>query len=812
MNLQDGMQRILRSFGGPLLPLLILSSSPAEVLFSDDFSGGATPLHGITPVVTTDGTSWVAAPVFSANGTVAGGASGASATLRLVPVEGYVYTLDASLSGVSLLGIDDRQWLALGFATGQSNATGTGHRFISNAVVGRAWMIFRGGGALFDNTAFLTSTTGGETWTNWPSFPAGVGGDIDLRITLDTTGSLGNSIATWWAKRPADEDYTIVRPATVVPDAATISSVGFARSSHQINATLTHFSLNVEGDGPPPPPPTPDPVVTFIPVSDGDPSTDENGYAGSAINSIAFAQNNLITIGNQQIISYYRRHANNAGDPQNNTVVVARREIGSGQWEIFPTDFQSFNINDTHNVISCAIDGDGFLHMSWGMHNHSLLYAKSAAPVSGNAPIEMISLGTAGMTGQETSVTYPKFQTLPDGDVVFLFRMGGSGNGDWYLHRYDTSTATWSPIHATSNGTTRPLFQGRGQSPNNCFYPDRLTLGPDGMLHLSGVFRYNASSLAGETGYQTNHRYVYLRSPDRGDTWQRSDGSTIDLPVINNASFLNLGESHVPEIVEDLPEGHSIINEQGLTTDRQGRPIIATWFAANAQSGDHTRQYHIYFYNGTTWQRRTLSARTLDNPAQKFAEAQLSSSRMGRPIVLTDAEDRIIVLYNDNRFDGITAVFSLPLAQDPDRLHWTRVNLTHQNLGNWEATYDEERWKRDNVLHMLYQPLPGMGMSYAGQNNSSPVSVVEWNARVFFSGPPTWTVDTVTDPGQASVRVQTQVGFRYDLRSSTDLDFSEAPAVTLPGDGFWRELGRWPTIEPRRFWQLQRIEEPTDGL
>lgn len=554
------------------------------------------------------------------------------------------------------------------------------------------------------------------------------------------------------------------------------------------------------------------PLAFLIPVTDGNPATDENGYAGSAINSIAFAQNNLITVGDQQFISYYRRHASDPGHPANNTVVVARRQLGDGHWEIFPTNFYSFNINDTHNVISCAIDGDGYLHMSWGMHVHALLYAKSDAPVTGTAPIRMVSLATAGMTGQETTVTYPKFQTLPDGDVVFLFRMGGSGNGDWYLHRYNTATATWSPIHSNASGGTQPLFRGRGQNPNNCFYPDRLTLGPDGMLHLSGVFRYNSSSQAGETGYQTNHRYVYLRSADRGNTWQRSDGSTINLPVVNNASFLNLGPSHVAEIVEDLPEGHSIINEQGMTTDRAGRPIIATWFAANAARGDHTRQYHIYFHNGTTWQRRTVSARNLDNPATKFSEAQLGTSRMGRPVVLTDADDRIIVVYNDNRFDGVTVVFTLPLAQDPDRLHWTRMNLTSENLGNWETTYDEERWKRDGVLHMLYQKLPGMGMSYSGQNHSTPVAVLEWNASAYFNSPTRWRVDTMSTPGQATVLARTKIGFRYDLRTSTDLDFSSPPVVSGSGDGDWLDFGSWPMNEPRRFWRLERVEQATNEL
>jgi len=462
-----------------------------------------------------------------------------------------------------------------------------------------------------------------------------------------------------------------------------------------------------------------------------------------------------------------------------------------------------------------AIDGDGYLHMSWGMHNNSLLYARSNAPVTGTDPIQMVSLGTAGMTGQETQVTYPKFVTLPDGDLLFMFRMGMYGNGDWYLHRYTTSTATWAPVHPNGSGVTQPFIRGRAPLPtaHNSFYTDRITVGPDGMIHLSGVFRYRpVSSPTGETGYQTNHRYSYLRSPDRGDTWQRSDGSTINLPVVNNASFLDFGAAHVPEIVEDLPEGSSLVNQQGLTTDSQGRPIIATWFAANALSGDHTRQYHIYFHNGSIWQRRTISARDIDNPAQKFTEAQLRNSRMGRPLVITDADDRIIVVYNDNRFDGITVVFTLPLAQDPDRLHWSRMNITHENLGLWETTYDEVRWKRDGVLHMLYQKLPGIGMSYAGQNNSTPVAVAEWDADAYFNGPVHWELDTTSEPGQATVWAPAHAGFRYHLRTSTDLDFGAEPVETRVGDGYWHGFGTWPMNENRRFWQMQRTEEATGGL
>ena len=796
-----------------VMAVLLVSSIAAlaeTTLFFHTFDGDSGSLNGI-PVDDGAG-NWIAAHVVTAGGVFTTGAG--SATLPLVPVHGEIYTLDARITGVT----GNSNWVALGFANGRSSGATTSDRFISDNVMGTAWMLFRGDNGASANSAFRGNGSGTDGGINDPAswvalnFQDGsTPGSIDLRILLDTTGGSGAWKVTWLAKPPAETIYTVVRPEAAVLNEANFTSVGFAFANAGVNGTIESFSLSYTGD---PPPPPPEPLVSYIPVTDGDPATDDNGYAGSTINAIAFAQDNLITVGDRQFISYYRRHANDSSHPDNNTVVIGRRDVGGEVWEIFSTPFVSFNINDTHNVISMAIDGEGFLHISWGMHAHPLLYAKSTTSVLGDAPIVMTSLGTAGMTGQESGVTYPKFLALPDGDVLFLFRELGSGNGDWYLNRYDTGTGTWSPVHANGNGAAQPFFKGSGFSITNCFYPDRLTLGPDGALHISGVFRYNSSSQASpkESGYQTNHRYVYMRSMDDGTTWQRSDGSTVSLPAINNAVFLNLGDAHVPEIVKDLPEGHSIMNESGMTTDSAGRPIIANWWADNASAGDHTRQYHIFFLDENGWHQRTLSARDIDNPAQKFSEGQLASSYMRRPVVLTDAADRIIVIYNDNRFPGITAVFSEPLAQDPARERWTRMNITHEDLGLWEATYDEPRWKQDGVLHMLYQKLPSPGISYAMSNNSTPVSVVEWNAHAYFNDPVRWEVDFTATPGHVSISAPAHSGFRYDLRKSADLDFSAPPAASVTGDGRWWDFGTWSLDGPRGFWRLDRIEEASGGL
>jgi hypothetical protein len=222
------------------------------------------------------------------------------------------------------------------------------------------------------------------------------------------------------------------------------------------------------------------PEARLVPVSDGFPSTDENGYAGSRINSVSIRKDNVLTVGDFQFVSFYRRHREPVSHPDNNNVAVARRRISQKNWEVFGTTFKSLDIDDAQNVVSIGVDGTGILHMSWGMHADPFLYAKSDASVLGSIPIRMVSLGKAGMTNLETGVTYPAFLTIPNGDMLFLFREGGSGSGDTYLNRCNLATGTWTPVH--KNGTARsPLFQGTGFTPNYNLYPDRMALGKDGV-------------------------------------------------------------------------------------------------------------------------------------------------------------------------------------------------------------------------------------------------------------------------------------------------------------------------------------------
>ena len=80
---------------------------------------------------------------------------------------------------------------------------------------------------------------------------------------------------------------------------------------------------------------------------------------------------------------------------------------------------------DSHNSVTMAFDKEGYLHVSGNMHAFPLIYFRSTEPYNIHT-MKVINK----MTGlDEKRVTYPAFMESPDGELVFHYRTGGSGNG-----------------------------------------------------------------------------------------------------------------------------------------------------------------------------------------------------------------------------------------------------------------------------------------------------------------------------------------------------------------------------------------------
>lgn len=565
-------------------------------------------------------------------------------------------------------------------------------------------------------------------------------------------------------------------------------------------------------------------AVRLVPLDDGDHATSDFGYAGaSAINSVAFVRSSIKTIGNQQFITWYGRHQYDSAAAYNNTIWIGRRTLGSSQWEIFrhPT-FTANTITDGHDVICYGIDGDGYMHVSWGMHGDAFHYAKSTTPVTGSGPI---TLGPDGlMTGTESTVTYPQFLKLPGGDLLFIFREVASGNGDTYVNRYSIATQTWSNVHGSAS-TQSPFIKGTGWTPNYNAYLNMPQLGgPDGDdLILTWCWRYEpvgGDSPAGQDGYQTNNNLNFARSPDAGATWQRFDGTAYSLPITRD---LEISTANKAEIIVPIPEGSSLINQASTCLDHNDNPVTCTWWAPETPSGNFRRQYMVVFRddNGTpdpgddSWQTRAVSNRITDPTGTRYAENHVRD--VGRPILVNDDDDRVIVAYRDNQANniasvdsslsagvsnGLTIVHSLPKADDPHRLVWIQFDLTTENLGNYEPIIDNELWDRDRQLHFLYQPAEGQGYT-APANLASRFSVLEWDALSYFAHNPQPSVALSGDQSQITITCPSQPSWGYRLWTSDDLEDWQV-VETRAGTGeplvFTQAAN---SGETRRFWRVE---------
>jgi hypothetical protein len=555
------------------------------------------------------------------------------------------------------------------------------------------------------------------------------------------------------------------------------------------------------------------PSVNYVPIEDGNTNTSEYGYAGSSsINTVNFVHNALHTENGQQFIAYYYRHATSTTDPNNNRIVIARRHINTNVWQMFFTTFTANAITDGHDVAAFGIDGAGYLHLSWGMHGDAFHYAKTTTPVFGTNAI--IFGPDTTMTGRENSVTYPQWLRLPNGDLLYFFREGASGNGDTFLNRYYVASQTWSNVHITAS-TQLPFLKGTGWNPNYNAYPNMPQLDAEGNFHIVWTWRYQSDSPAGESGYQTNHDFDYARSTNGGLTWLRQNGVPYALPISQSGE--NGNPNTTAEKILNIPEGYSLINQAGMCLDTNNWPVIATWWAPGTGlahtntwwtpdmgTNSFRRQYMVSFRDANgVWQVRRISNRTNDPVGTKYNESFVRN--LGRPVVVCDPVGRLIVLYRDNfGSNGLTIAHSLPYAVDPQRTNWTTIDLTTANLGNYEPVIDEARWELDQNLHIVYQPSQGEGYTPPA-NTAAQIGIVEWNAAAYFAHRPALSL-SFANSTNAALTFNSQLGWGYRVQTSTNLTTWET-LVTLPGVSGQLQYTHTNSIgTTQRYWRLQSQE------
>lgn len=382
----------------------------------------------------------------------------------------------------------------------------------------------------------------------------------------------------------------------------------------------------------------------------------DNAWARNSVNTTVFRNQSLVTHGDRQYTAFY--------DAQG-VMVLAARELGTEEWELHRTQY-SGNVKDAHNGISLGVDGDGVLHVAWDHHGHPLHYVRAVAAGSLELGEMMPMVGV-----EESHVTYPEFCSMPDGDLIFAYRDGSSGNGNMVLNRYDNQSDTWSRVQSS-------LIDGEGE--RNAYW--QMCVDAEGGLHVSWVWRetYNV---------ETNHDLCYAYSPDGGESWLRSDRATrYSLPITAaNAEYVCV-----------IPQNSELINQTSMTCDNMTRPYIASYWR-DAESD--VPQYRLVYFDGEEWHQQQVSQRLTPFSLSGAGSKKIPIARP-RLAVRTGRGDKVEAYYvfrDEERGSRVSLAECADLAKGV----WTVRDVTEFSVESWEPSYDTKLWSERGMLHVFVQ-------------------------------------------------------------------------------------------------------------
>jgi hypothetical protein len=404
------------------------------------------------------------------------------------------------------------------------------------------------------------------------------------------------------------------------------------------------------------------------------------GWAKNQINAVIFRRNSVTTHGDTQYAAFY---------DASSRVVLAKRKLIDSRWQIQTTQYKG-NIEDAHKTICIAVDGEGFLHMAWNHHVSRLQYCRSVVAKSLELAAQMPMVAD-----KEERVTYPEFYNLANGNLLFLYRDGASGNGNLILNHYDAKAKKWTRLQDR-------LIDGEGE--RNAYW--QMTTDTKGTIHISWVWRETPD-------VATNHDLCYAKSMDGGKSWHKSTGEKYQLPITAKSA----------EYVWRIPQGSELINQTSMSTDADGKPFIATYWRPQ---GSTVPQYHLVYQGGAGWHASQVTRRQTPFSLSGGGTRRIPISRPQILIRSRGAKTEAFLIFRDSERSNRVSVAK---CADLKRGVWAIEDITQEAVGMWEPTYDQVLWNQQKKIHLLVQNVgQGQGESLE-EIPPQMVSILEWLPR-----------------------------------------------------------------------------------
>ena len=327
-------------------------------------------------------------------------------------------------------------------------------------------------------------------------------------------------------------------------------------------------------------------------------------------------------------------------------LVLAKRPLGADTWETQRTLHRGLSA-DSIAAISLAVDGAGHLHVAWQDRDRPFDYARSHEPLSLDltppAPLD----GPPATHG-----AHPQLHALPSGDLLLLYRDRNSPHGSIGLKRYETASRRWSTVQPVL------LAGGAGQHPEFS-----LDVDYSGRLHLAWTW-FNPSD-------GSSRDLAYARSVDRGNTWTRTDGTPLSLPLTSsNSEYAARAALATP-------------GPPTLGADREGRPFLCSSWAPEPGAAP---QLQILRPDRDAWQ-------IIPGPPAPPAT---------RATVLVDSawnHAALHLVYHDTASQRLVAATRPGHAPGP--AGWTLRVLTNGESPGPELSLDRVLWRRLVQLHVF---------------------------------------------------------------------------------------------------------------
>ncbi len=406
-------------------------------------------------------------------------------------------------------------------------------------------------------------------------------------------------------------------------------------------------------------------------------------------NMASFDQDKILTFGGFQYTLYW---------DEDKSLHLVRRDLDGDAIQTLALPYElTIDPNDGHrNTVVGYSPGDGRLHISWDHHCNPLRYTRSRAGFLTSPPatlhVDDFEPAQPLMPDDEleSRVTYPRFLNSGDGALFFIYRQGGSGNGDTYVHCYDSDAGTW-----TRMGTT-PLFSRRGSypawedSPTRNAYMNDILFDANGRLHVTWTYREASRTWA------SNHDVHYAYSDDGGITWHNNAGAQV--ADLKGGDPIELADPGL--VVQSVPVYSWMMNQTTMVLDSSNQPHVITFklpeprvpeVVKHSPPGEWGPDFSMYHY----WR---------DDSGAWHDSGPIAAMSV-RPGVIFDSRDTMIVYYRQaGRLRCHTA------RATSDWSDWTTDDLTIDEASVVSAGKpDRLRAVRDNVLSFAVATNEGDG-------------------------------------------------------------------------------------------------------